>query len=373
MGTMDWQRVVNRIAAEVEDHVDRVKLQADRFLLPEREPRLVPYRSFGTADRVHVRGRVLRGPAPGPPRPEDRWWVNLANTYRRLETDEVAHAPVRVLFRGTEAEGRADQEGHFDIELAPRDPLPNDRLWHDAHIELPERPGASAAAMVCVPTRPRFGVISDLDDTVVRTEAANLIRVAREVLFGNAHTRIPFPGVGAFYRALHTSGPSGRNPIFYVSSSPWNLYDVLSEFMRLHDIPAGPMALRDWGVTAEELMPTGHRDHKRAAIDRILDTYPDLAFILVGDSGQEDPEIYREVLDDHPDRVLAIYIRSVFPRPERIESIRGLASEIESVGDDAPELVLVDDTVEAAQHAARRGWLHPDAIPAIARTCNAER
>src|SRR5690606_438380 len=108
---------------------------------------------------------------------------------------------------------------------------------------------------------------------------------ARGVLFGNVHTRIPFAGVGAFYRALHTGG--GRmNPLFYVSSSPWNLYDVLSEFLHLHEIPAGPMELRDWGLAGDEILPVGHRAHKRVAIDHILARYPELPFILVGDSGQ---------------------------------------------------------------------------------------
>ena len=204
---------------------------------------------------------------------------------------------------------------------------------------------------------------------VLKTNATSVLRMAREVLFGNVHTRIPIPGVGAFYRALHTGG-GAANPLFYVSSSPWNLYDLLSEFLHLHDIPAGPMELRDWGLTAEEVLPTGHKRHKREAIDEILGTYPALPFILVGDSGQEDPEIYREVVEAHPGRVLAIYIRSVVPAPHRIGAIEELAGSLDHPDD--PDLVLVDDTLEAARHALGRGWIAPGDLEAIARGREAE-
>lgn len=327
----------------------------------DRPVRVVGYRGYGTAQLVRVRGRVLYGHPPRPAAPEDRWWVNFANTFRRLESDEVPGARVCVRFRGAEAEAVADVEGHFIAELRPRTPLAPDRLWHDARIELVEPAHDLADAPVAIPVRPRFGVISDLDDTVLQSHVRNMIRMGREVLFGNVHTRMPFPGIGAFYRALHEGDDGAVNPIFYVSSSPWNLYDLLADFLRLHRIPAGPMELRDWRISRTDLLAGRHRDHKRRAIHAILATYPHLPFILVGDSAQEDPEIYREVIHDRPGRVLAVYIRSVTSDPLRIDGVRALAREIAEAHADAehpaPELVLVDDTLAAARHAADRGWI----------------
>jgi phosphatidate phosphatase APP1 len=361
---MSWKRTLGRIAAEVEERVDSVRRPMDRRLRPNRPVRIVPYRGYGTPDGVRIRGRVLHGRAPGPASPDDGWWRNLAAAYRRIESDEVAHARVRARFAGQVAEAVADDEGHFQLLLSPAD-APGDRYWHHAHIELVQPNGQGAEAAVAIPRSPRFGVISDLDDTVLKTDVRNVLRMAREVLFGNAHTRVPFAGVGAFYRALHDAHGAG-NPVFYVSSSPWNLHDLLDEFLRLHRIPPGPMHLRDWGITRDEVLPTGHHGHKRAAIDQILATYPDLPFILVGDSGQEDPEIYRQVVHDLPRRVLAVYIRNVVPDPARIGAIRNLANEISDTHGDC-ELVLVDDTISAARHAAERGWIDDGAIPDIAR------
>ena len=372
---MDWKRLVLGIAAEAEKGVDRVRHGVDRVLGRERPVRIVPYRGYGNTDAVRVRGRVLHGAPPPPATPDDRWWANLKAAMLRLESDEVPGARVRVAFAGDEVEVRSDEEGHFVADLRPSEPLDTDRLWHEATVELLDAPGGLTGAPVAIPRASRFGVISDLDDTVLRTDARNTVRMVREVLFGNVHTRIPFPGVGAFYRALHAAPDGGHNPIFYVSSSPWNLYDLLAEFLRLPEVPAGPMQLRDWGLSGSELLPTGHRDHKRKAMDEIMDAYPDLPFILVGDSGQEDPEIYRDVIHDRPGQVLAVYIRSVVPEPMRIREVADLATEVAEAHaerENGPALVLVEDTMEAARHAADRGWLDAARLDDVGRQRAAE-
>jgi phosphatidate phosphatase APP1 len=108
--------------------------------------------------------------------------------------------------------------------------------------------------------------------------------------------------------------------------------------------------LRDWGMNAGETLATRHAGHKLGAIRRILDLFPALPFILIGDSGQEDPEIYHRVVHDYPDRIQAVYIRNVTPHPERLGSIKKLADEVEKAGS---TLLLTDDTLAAARHAGR--------------------
>src|SRR5690606_38757835 len=144
-----------------------------------------------------------------------------------------------------------------------------------------------------------------------------------------------------------------KNPIAYVSSSPWNLYDLIVDFFDLQEIPPGPMFLRDWGITREELLPTEHSKHKLDAIETLFEFYDNLPFILIGDSGQQDPEIYAEVVHRYPERVLAVYVRDVSADRKRDEAISALSEEvIESGG----ALILAEDTLHMAQHAADSGW-----------------
>jgi phosphatidate phosphatase APP1 len=216
-----------------------------------------------------------------------------------------------------------------------------------------------------VPTHQvEYGVISDLDDTVIRTDATRLITMLKRTLLENARTRLPFDGVAQFYNGLHSGSSGGAlNPIFYVSSSPWNLYTVLTEFLEHHGIPLGPLTLRDWGISDTGLLPRGHSEHKLAAIRQILDCYVDLPFILIGDSGQEDPEIYRDIVHQYGQRIRAIYIRNVTPDPLRVRSIHELAEEVKGAGS---ELLLSEDTLASVQHAAERGWVPLQTVSAVA-------
>jgi phosphatidate phosphatase APP1 len=178
------------------------------------------------------------------------------------------------------------------------------------------------------------------------------------VLLNNAYTRLPFEGVGAFYGALQR-GPDGRaeNPIFYVSSSPWNIYDVLEDFLDVHGVPEGPLFLKDWSPS----VLGKHRGHKLGIIRTLLGTYPDLPFVLIGDSGEEDPEIYSQVVREHPGRVRAVYIRDV-TSAERDAEVKTIAREMRNVG---VEMVPVPDSASAAEHAASAGHISPEAVPDI--------
>jgi phosphatidate phosphatase APP1 len=206
-------------------------------------------------------------------------------------------------------------------------------------------------------------VISDLDDTVIQSRITSFLQAVRTVMLGNARTRLPFPGVAAFYQALERGGDGTRfNPIFYVSSSPWNIYDIIADFMDIQRIPTGPIHLRDWDIGLEALSSRRLKTHKEPIIREILDLYPSLPFILIGDDSQKDPEIYRDILDRYPGRILAIYIRNVRADPVRSASVQALAKEVHAVGS---TLVLAPDTFAAATHAAMQGWIMKDALAAV--------
>ena len=145
-----------------------------------------------------------------------------------------------------------------------------------------------------------------------------------------------------------------------MSSSPWNLYDLLVDFLDLNDIPEGPLLLRDFGLDANK-ESSGHMGHKFKEIKQILEVYPHLNFVLIGDSGQEDPAIYREIVSKFPGRILAIYIRDV-----QLAEREKIAIDIsKTLAADKVEMVIVDNTVEAAEHAASAGLIYTGEIPKI--------
>ena len=209
------------------------------------------------------------------------------------------------------------------------------------------------------PATAKFGVISDIDDTVIWSNVTNKLKLILTVTLLNERTRMPFKGVAAFYRALQ-EGASGNenNPIFYVSKSPWNLYTLLVEFFKIHSIPMGPLFLRDLGSN----QPSTKVNHKVNRIEMILNRYPHLPFILIGDSGEQDPEIYRDIVKAFPGRIRAIYIRSVNPEPSRIAAIDKLIVEVRET---RSPLVLALDTEAAAAHAASEKLISMDGLAEV--------
>lgn len=369
MTTPGWRDRLLAIAAGLENRVDAaLARRADRA--GRRDPLIIhAYRGYGTSDRIQLRGRVLEDEGIPPAGERDSAWRNVLNTLRRLETDEVPGARVRVQMAGATQELVTDAEGYFETWIVPREALHADRLWHDASFELlaprsGDQPSPTAIGRALVPpATAKLGVISDLDDTVVQTGATDPRALLRSVFLANARTRLPFAGVAELYRALQEGVDGGQNnPLFYVSSSPWNLYDVLSEFLALREIPEGPLLLRDWGLSERELLPTSHGSHKLEAIRGIMELYPTLPFVLIGDSGQEDPEIYREVVARYPSRVLAIYIRNVTPDRARAARIGALAREVSEA---RSELLLAADSADVAAHALDRAWIDGAALERV--------
>ena len=334
----------------------------------DRNPvQIVGYRGYGTADRALVLGRVLQDESVRAPNAEQSTWRNLVSSLRRIESDPLPFARVRARVAAAAHGGHdeivADDEGFLRRWVALGAPL-SPPGWHTVSLDLADPPNdvpVSATAHILAPApTATFGVVSDMDDTVLQSEVTSFLRAARMVLLENALTRLPFPGVAAFYRALQRGATGAEaNPIFYVSSSPWNLYDVIDGFLEAQRIPAGPLLLRDWdfGRLSER-----HGRHKGLVIREIFDTYPELPFLLVGDSGQEDPEIYAELVRERPGRVKAVYIRNVTPHPERLARIEVLAREVAAAGS---TLVLADDTLAVARHAAMHGWIASDALAEI--------
>jgi phosphatidate phosphatase APP1 len=355
-------------ATLIEEKWDEVSATLSTKLGLNDPVQIVTYRSYGTARNVYIKGRVLEDKKIAAAGDKDSIFDNLLNMYKRFQSDEVPGAVLRAKLPGEEHEVTSDEEGYFVLNINPVEPIIQEQLWHPIPVLLLTAPipcdkDVQVQAEVMIPPADaEYGIISDIDDTVIKTAATNLLAMGRTVLLGNARTRLPFAGVAEFYKALQL-GRNGKrnNPFFYVSSSPWNTYDLLKDFLDFNQIPAGPLLLRDIGFGGETKLRGGHMGHKFKEITQILEAYPQLKFVLIGDSGQEDPRIYREVVKQFPDRVLAIYIRDV-QLPDR-EQIAVDVSK--SLLEDKVEMVIVDNTVEAAEHAAKIGLIYHEAVPAI--------
>lgn len=303
-------------------------------------------------------GRVFRQPRLGSGLPAGSFPREVADVLRRFGRWGLGGATVQARLGPAAGTFETDPDGYFHIRLDPTDVLEDGERWHAVGLEVThDGDSAREEGLVYVPPpTARYVVISDIDDTVMHTGVVNKAKMLWRLFVQGAESRVAFPGVAELYQELHDGvGGDEGNPMLYVSRAPWSIYEVLAAFFRLKGIPEGPILfLREWGLTLQRPLPRKAKDHKRDLIRDMLGRYPALPFILIGDSGQHDPEVYAEVVRENPDRVRAVYIRDVDPDPERRDEILELAVELEKAGS---ALVLTDRSEEMAEHAREMGLI----------------
>ncbi len=363
----NWKKKLIESAIKLDDVIDDQVSQLRQRLGSVDNIVVVPFRSYGTANNVYVRGRVLEDKQITSAHDGHGMFDNLLNMYKRFETDEVAGAVVELNLLAEQQQVTSDKEGYFVFNFQPSIPLVTEELYLNIPLKLvyapvPFKDVTVNAEMMIPPVDAEYGIISDIDDTIIRTGVGNLWAMGKTVLFGNSRTRLPFAGASAFYQSLQL-GRNGKrnNPFFYVSSSPWNLYDLLVDFMDHNEIPQGPILLRDFGIQSESFMSGDYMSHKFTAIKQILDTYPHLNFVLIGDSGEQDPGIYLEVVKQFPGRIISIYIRDVAEGKKK-EIAEQVAQELKTLN---VEMILTEHSVKAAEHAVASGLIFKEEIPAI--------
>lgn len=165
-----------------------------------------------------------------------------------------------------------------------------------------------------------FSVISDVDDTIKVSNVSD-----RRELLANTFTRAfrSVPGMSALYKNWAQQGVS----FHYVSASPWPLYRPLGEWLDSDEFPIGSVHLRH--VRLRDLRKDPNRDkafrNKRASIERILRCFPERKFMMVGDSGERDAELYSVIASNFGPQIRKVFIRDIGPdrngnRPEQFLS-----------------------------------------------------
>lgn len=349
---MGWKTRLQNIFERIEDFSDEVRFRLDKFDEPDEDIFIMPFIGFGNHEKIYAKGRVLEKSDASLAAETDSRWRNLVRMFHLFETDEIPHALVKAAFGTAADEIKADKEGYFDVELNVGEINEAD-LWHDLELELVEpsieNRAKTTGQILIPPASAKFGVISDIDDTVIKTNVTNRLKMLATTVLSNEHTRLPFEGVAEFYRALQNgAGGNENNPIFYVSSSPWNLYTLLIELFKKREIPLGPLFLKDFG-THTIFNASDHQTHKLENIRRVLDAYPHLPFILIGDDGEQDPQIYRRIVSEYPEKIRVIYIRKVRENTGNEEEIFNLVREVRESGS---QIIFAPDSEYAALHAA---------------------
>lgn len=327
----------------------QVKREVRQVLGAHALPTIVPYIGYGAGHgAARVFARVLEVSDAPAPSVEDSVWVNFKRSLQQWKTSELPGRRVRITCGGRSVVVESDAEGYvdawFDTGALTGPWQPIRFCMMSSSGEESSQPASEVEGQLYIPREDaEFGIISDIDDTVLHTNVQDLVRMVTLSVFGNALTRMGYPNTSQWFQGMVRATGA---PAFYVSRSAWNLFPLLRGFIEHQQLPLGPILLRDVGLSRGKERKRGHKYRR---ICEILEMYPRMRFICVGDSGQRDAEIYASLTKSHPGRVAAIYIRDV-GNPERRQVAEAAC---ESAG--VPSIVFTD-TLEAIEHSQRCGF-----------------
>lgn len=335
--------------------VTQAQRKARRSLDRAERVRIVPYRSWVAPGKGVVLGRTI-GADVGLEERLEKAPRLVRVAYERFATLPAGSAAVSVTWQDRSVSCASDAAGFIDVSFPLSGPVPS-RITRAAIVPTQPPIGSpdtrAEADVLAFNSAAPIGIISDIDDTVLETELTNPWKRGLQLLYSEQRMRLPFDGIAALYRAF----AHDAKPIFYVSNAPWNLYPHVLELLDHHEIPTGPLLLRDSGLVERTTFDPEQRRvlvHKQRALRRIVEDFPQLPFVLLGDSSRQDPLRYVEVAEAYPKRVAAIYIRRVrgaLAHRGRLELLQERARRV------GVELVIAGDTVTIAQHAESRGFV----------------
>jgi phosphatidate phosphatase APP1 len=292
----------------------KIKTQAfDKFSGRLNIIKIEPFLCFGNAESIYIKGRVINAHQQRRPKASQLWIANIFAAFRRYAVTTVKNIPVKITFQGHEIFTQSNDEGVFEAHIVAKPPSidAEDEVFFEASlIQENDKAIIVSKKVLRIDDHQKVGVISDIDDTIIVSHATSIGKKFWLSISKNAYTRRPFPGVSRFYKKVEKFNQA---VFFYVSSSDWSLFDLIQDFLIYREIPLGPILLKDQHINLRNIWKSGGGDHlhKFEKINLILDMYPHMNFYLIGDSGQKDPEIYAQVVEKYPQRIIAIIIRVI--------------------------------------------------------------
>ncbi|BDV30730.1 App1 family protein [Microbacterium terricola] len=265
-------------------------------------PTVMPFPGYAGEDWVRVLGRVLIVP---PVKQRRSGEYASVRGWRSFASVPIGFASVTVTVAGHDHQVVADRGGVVDTVLPGR----LEPGWQS--ISMSVEGGESVEAKVfVVASDVRFGIISDIDDTVMVTALPRPFIAAWNSFVVDEHARQPVAGMAVLLERIAREHAGA--PVVYLSTGAWNVAPTLLRFLRRHLFPPGAMLLTDWGPTHDRWFRSG-KDHKSTNLRRLAAEFPDVTWLLLGDDGQHDDELYTTFTSEHPANVAGVAIRRLSP------------------------------------------------------------
>ncbi len=252
--------------------------------------RLIAYNGFLENKKILISGRLTYGKFRKP-KSNDTYIQNIIDLIRQYYAIGIPQQKVKIHI-GTQTKiirtnNRGDYKTHINYEK-------KDMKNYTVQYKDEQR-----CAKIFLPENKKLAIITDVDDTFLVSHSTSFFKRIWTSAINNFNTRNSVKDIIDIYKTF-------SGPVFYVSNSQWKLYEVIDGFRKINNMPPGPFLLR------------GRRKYTR--IKAIIESYP-YKFILIGDDGHKDPEVYTRINKEFPNKIKAICIRQISSR-KRLDEVQ---------------------------------------------------
>jgi phosphatidate phosphatase APP1 len=330
MEAKQWIRKEKKISL-----LNRLKTKFYFLFRLNRTPVVKIYNGYGNDNKIIIFGHVFKvSPLPRKTY-RSNWITNMFAVLRLFMVKVFPDTTVSLEWQSKIYQTHTEKDGFFIFEISLENIVAPG--WYNVMVRLTDPKylirNIQGNGSFYIPFESQHGFISDIDDTFLVSYSAKIRRRLYVLFTKNARTRKPFEGVIYHYQSLAAFGQVGKNsnPFFYVSSSEWNLYNFIVDFARFNDLPKGVFLLGQI-KKLKDFWRSGQNNHstKFMRIVRIVEAYPDLKFVLLGDDSQQDPIIYSSIVKHFPEKIIAVYIRRV--RKTNYEKVKKIIDEMQIHG-----------------------------------------
>ncbi|WP_044398519.1 App1 family protein [Lacinutrix sp. Hel_I_90] len=278
------------------------------------------YRGYMNDTEIILSGHVFKSLAPSQYSIEKRAYKHAFSILKMFTIKPLSNEIVTLQFQDLSVTTKTLKDGYFNFRIPYNKPLESG--WHPCTVTCKhENFNITSSGEILKPHTGRYGIISDIDDTLLISHSSNIFKKIYVMLTQNIDKRKIFDDVPKHYQALSKAGQKKEhffNSFFYVSSSEWNLYSFIVAIANKYNLPKAVIKLKKIKTGLGDFLFTGggNHDHKFEKIKEIISFNPELKYVLLGDDSQRDPYLYERICKVFPMNIEAVYIRQTTKKPK---------------------------------------------------------
>ena len=272
-------------------------------------PNIELYNAYGNEHQLFLHGRTVKKEKEDPVSKNDSGYTNAWNAIDFFHSDEIKNKKVFLTVDNKKYMTKGDDEGYFDFNITTATKL--DMGYKNIDLQIEENSNIHHAKATVIGSKKMIGIISDIDDTVVVSDVTSKTKLLVNTFWKNYKQReVIATMVDRFNKILKENSPQTPSRLFFISGSPQQLFRPIEKFLEYNNFPKHVTILKQiHGDKTDPLLD--QMVYKTEKIEELIALYPNMQWVMFGDSGEKDHEVYKSIKEKYPSKVKGYYIRNV--------------------------------------------------------------